>query len=780
MNIISQRTVSFFKSGRIFLMTLILTVVPVYAQQAAVAKVIRMRDEVLLKRQNDADFTRAVTPQMDLLDRDALRTGETGFVSIIFADDQCLVKIKSNSQFAINESPNTRGLILDYGSIRSTLPQPIKEFRVETPVSVASVKGTDYWVVHDAVAGADRIYGLDGVVDVLNKVSQATQTLTANTMIMSFADGTITQPIPFLPNELPVDPEETEGVEPQPDQGGEEEGATEETGDAGTTGDQPEVPMEDIMVSAQPPAPADITTEGEPAPDEEEQAPEPKSGPGFGLGLGSVTLDDQVYYQIALRPEINLGKFGIGLDIVGYMDGQGNFRKDEWDEPSDYLDKIFYLRYGQPQDPFFMRIGAMPVVQYGFGGLMNNYSNITEYPQVRRVGFEMGGKISDKATLKGFVADMKEFKTGAGLLGVRGTYKPLGKFPLVLGVNVMADMNQYGGLKDKDGDNRPDLVDDFPDDKLYWLDSDGDQLADGDPLEFDIDGDGITDTLDARIPGYTGPVIFLDDSIVAKSEPFNLATNKSKIIGVSADISFPLLTRNSFNLVAYTEGSLLKYQDTLWAIRADTLLVKRHIGLGLVGPGIQANILKFLTLKFEYRYSSSLYQPGFFNTTYDFERAGFLKTRTKAGADSVYVQTKDRASLTNPYAMRGFFGSASASLFNLVRFEAGYQKMAPVNADTSAYESNSFIAILDFNTDPIPKISEARAYYIRNNDPNPFDFANPTANTTIGYKLGYELAPGVSLVYNMQESYRDLDGSGTIDQDNERIRIISIETAFNF
>ncbi len=113
-------------------------------------------------------------------------------------------------------------------------------------------------------------------------------------------------------------------------------------------------------------------------------------------------------------------------------------------------------------------------------------------------------------------------------------------------------------------------------------------------------------------------------------------------------------------------------------------------------------------------------------------------------------------------------------------FEAGYQKMAPVNADTSAYESNSFIAILDFNTDPIPKISEARAYYIRNNDPNSFDFANPTANTTIGYKLGYELAPGVSLVYNMQESYRDLDGSGTIDQDNERIRIISIETAFNF
>ena len=69
-------------------------------------------------------------------------------------------------------------------------------------------------------------------------------------------------------------------------------------------------------------------------------------------------------------------------------------------------------------------------------------------------------------------------------------------------MSVVSDRNQYLGLRDRDGDGRPDLVDDFPEDKFYWLDTDGDGLADNMDDEWDIDGDGITDTLDANIPGW--------------------------------------------------------------------------------------------------------------------------------------------------------------------------------------------------------------------------------------------------------------------------------------
>ena len=67
------------------------------------------------------------------------------------------------------------------------------------------------------------------------------------------------------------------------------------------------------------------------------------------------------------------------------------------------------------------------------------------------------------------------------------------------------------------------------------------------------------------------------------------------------------------------------------------------------------------------------------------------------------------------------------------------------------------------------------AYYQRNNDDNPFDFENPTENTIMGYRLGYELSKGVSLIWDFRQFYRD-DGTGKM----ETIQQNNIETSFNF
>ena len=70
----------------------------------------------------------------------------------------------------------------------------------------------------------------------------------------------------------------------------------------------------------------------------------------MGLGIGSATLDGVLYNQLALRPEINIWKLGIGLDLVLYIDNEGNIRMEEWDvknDPSLLLDKILFLRFGK-------------------------------------------------------------------------------------------------------------------------------------------------------------------------------------------------------------------------------------------------------------------------------------------------------------------------------------------------------------------------------------------------------------------------------------------------
>ena len=67
------------------------------------------------------------------------------------------------------------------------------------------------------------------------------------------------------------------------------------------------------------------------------------------------------------------------------------------------------------------------------------------------------------------------------------------------------------------------------------------------------------------------------------------------------------------------------------------------------------------------------------------------------------------------------------------------------------------------------------AYYQRNNDDNPFDFENPSTNTILGYRIGYEMSKGVSLIWDYRQSYRD-DGTGKL----EMIKQTNIETTFSF
>jgi len=99
--------------------------------------------------------------------------------------------------------------------------------------------------------------------------------------------------------------------------------------------------------------------------------------------------------------------------------------------------------------------------------------------------------------------------------------------------------------------------------------------------------------------------------------------------------------------------------------------------------------------------------------------------------------------------------------------------MTNMVADTIKFRS--FTASVSLNADKIPKLSEASAYYQRNNDENPFDFGNPSVNTILGYRMGYEVSKGVSLIWDFRQFYRD-DGTGKLVP----VKQTNIETAFNF
>ena len=718
-----------------------------------VAKVAKARGQVQIKHQADVDFSSLKAGQ-SVFDGDVIKVGGVGFCIIVFLDDKSILKIRESTQFQFIETANTRTINIDFGKVLADVKKDKrKDFRIETPVSVASVKGTQFWTVSNKM-GFDKFYGLEGEVEVFNTISGQFQSLGPGQMTLSTATGQLVTS-PASPEEVPDDPDD-EGEEPEEEEQEEEAEEEEEAPE-----EEPEPEVEEEVIEEEVPEeeipeeeiPEEVPEEEIPEV-EEEEVPEPEEeGPfNLGAGLGSVTIDGVIYNQLALRPEIKFGKLGVGLDLVMYIDPQGNIRKDEWDEPTDFFDKILYVSWGAKGDPFFVRYGTLENMTLGYGGLIYGYSNTMEFPEVRRIGLNGGMKFGKFGT-ELFVANFKDFGRGGGLLGGRITFNPFSK--LVLGANVVMDINQYSGLKDFDEDGVPDLLDDFPEEGDYAVDTDGDGIAD--EIDPDRDGDGYTDNSQDSSIVNNDP-----DGTVLKPDPFDIdEVDARRVLGFSVDAGYPVFSSKMFSMNLYAEGNVLQFADD-------------KSGIGLVPFGANATLFKFINLSFEYRMDSDYYAPRFFDQAYDLDRVAI-----SLNADSsLSVTTKDQNLDISEGQRVGYYGAASLGLFNLVSASASYTDMSSDEGDTL----RSFTASLALNTDNIPKISQAYAYYQRNNDDNPFDFANPSPNTILGYRVGYEVSKGVSLVWDYRRLHADLDGDGVISEDveGEIINILNIETVFDF
>ena len=147
--------------------------------------------------------------------------------------------------------------------------------------------------------------------------------------------------------------------------------------------------------------------------------------PVYTGSFGSVTINNQVYNQFSLRPELAFGKIGLGLDLYFYFDQDGNLYEDNWnfsstkDAYKTLVDKIYYLRWGLPHDDLYFRIGSLPSITLGNGSLVNSYSNIMDYPRVRRTGFDFQYKFKN-FRLNLVHSDLKEAKE-PGLFAIGGT-----------------------------------------------------------------------------------------------------------------------------------------------------------------------------------------------------------------------------------------------------------------------------------------------------------------------------------------------------------------------
>ena len=733
----------------------------------SVARIIKAEGVVYIKRLGMQNYAEVAQVGGSINNGDAIKVGDYGFAAVIFLDDRSVVKIKPNSQFEFMDTKNTRSLNIEFGTILNKIETENrnKTFRVVSPVSVASVKGTEFAAMISP-SGVDQFIGKEGLFDVFNSVSGQTVSVGPGQKALSGSSGSLMQ-APASPSDYPKDPEIEEIIEdkkPPSEKSGPSKSSNENQKIESTKDQNNAKETELENRSSNNDSSIEKNTSSDSKPDSKPSAP--KKPFGMGLGIGSATIDGTLYNQLALRPEINLGGVGIGLDLVVYMDNEGNVREDEWDfknDPDLIYDKILFIRYGEKSSPFWAKYGSIENMTLGQGGLMKGYSNMMEFPTVRRVGVNTGFNIGPVGG-ELFLSNIKDFSRGGTIMGLRAQYKVSDALPITIGINYISDANMFSSLKDRDGDSFPDVFDDFPTDSSLWNDTDGDGWPDpghgvGVPdslIDIDSDGDNLVDTI--------------DDSITLKARPFSVNDNKASVSAWSFDISYPVLSSDMLSLSVYTEFNSLLFPEVVTTnANEDTLFYRpKRTGTGMTLPGIRSKLFGLLDISLEYRSVKGSFVPQFFDQAYDLNRVVSISQGTET-----IIKTKDMSIFSDfddSWTSSGLFGSANMNLLGLVNFSASYASM---KADTVEY--NSFNSVLTLNTDNIPKLSAATAFYRRNNDKDPFDFKNPSENTVLGYRVGYEMSKGVSLIWEYSEFYRD-NGTGKL----EPVKQTKVETAFSF
>ena len=159
---------------------------------------------LVMKHKGDVDYipydknkkNKKINVSESLFNQDLIKTGSNGFTKFVYLDDGSAIKIHKDSEVYIQGDIDKRKIVkqinVSTGKLKLNIEnQQLAEFKITTPTSVASIKGTRFWVDVNGEKG-DTFYGLSGIVEITNTATGEKVELIQNTMVTSLPDGTLT------------------------------------------------------------------------------------------------------------------------------------------------------------------------------------------------------------------------------------------------------------------------------------------------------------------------------------------------------------------------------------------------------------------------------------------------------------------------------------------------------------------------------------------------------------------------------------------------------------
>ena len=166
----------------------------IYTQET-LGLVTKSKGKVEYKKYSSKKFTTDIYRGLGLYGDDNIRTGDNGFSMYRYLDDGSSIKILKNSDIKIQGRINNRriekNVEVNNGLFNFDIDkQDNASFTVVTPTSVATVKGTDFWLICNGPEG-DRFLGVEGDVEVKNIESGSIVILNEDSVVVSSSSGNI-------------------------------------------------------------------------------------------------------------------------------------------------------------------------------------------------------------------------------------------------------------------------------------------------------------------------------------------------------------------------------------------------------------------------------------------------------------------------------------------------------------------------------------------------------------------------------------------------------------
>jgi len=483
-----------------------------------------------------------------------------------------------------------------------------------------------------------------------------------------------------------------------------------------------------------------------------------KTGYTGSVAVGIMNVNGQQVTRVSYRPEFSMGPFGVALDLELFIASDGHIQSTGWDFKTrdetlnSLARKIYYVRWNHPGDGFYARVGAIEGITLDAAGLITSgYGNVANYPGQKLVGTDV--QFNDwfdpwNIDLEAVNNSVMDWNNGGGVVGLKASITPLGLLGLPIisklrgGVTFVRDFNQFATLPDADKDHCPDAVDGI---------KGAGCLGTSQVVNVNAALNNSRGTLGSSFVDSVEMIIRGSDSVkVDSGRVVNHFAKSAEFTELGFDYQLPLITTDLLTWGVYGEYALPIF------LGSDTLL---NTAWGAVPLGTGVKFWK-LDLGAEFRLVNGRFQVSNFDAAYEMMRVRLLDGSYQTKQQSVWDSTQDHG------LSKGFFGRAGMDMWGIFQVNGTYSQLWAKDGSTDRGYTGKIAlgkTVLGF----IPKIAVVEAFYGKDHVRADHDsFFGPSIYTTYGYRVGLNLAGGMTVVVGNYTTYSRNTNNKLVPQSN--------------